>query len=89
MAALQTTPLFRIRKEKGIGIKTLSKMVACDRGHLSRIERGLKKSSPELAVRISEYFKEQVTRDEILFPEKYVGPGKKKPSRSIRTAEAL
>ncbi|MPZ68808.1 MAG: helix-turn-helix domain-containing protein [Actinobacteria bacterium] len=41
VAALQTIPLRGARQARGIGLRELERRTGLDRGHLSKIERGL------------------------------------------------
>ena len=83
------TLLTAARLKRGASLLEMAKNIGCDKGNLSRIERGETKPSLELAKRIADFFGEQViTRDQILFPELYPVPHKK-PSRSVRTTEVV
>lgn len=65
------TPLRKIRKELGITITELSLAVDIDVGNLSRIERGLQQVSLHRAEKIAEYFSNEISVMEIIYPKKY------------------
>lgn len=83
------TPLKKIRTSLAKSTYEMAKVIGINQSQYYRVEAGQSKASPALAKKIAEIFEGQITRDEILFPELHVSPEKKKPSRSIRTAEAL
>ncbi|HZL29181.1 MAG TPA: helix-turn-helix transcriptional regulator [Acidobacteriaceae bacterium] len=77
------TPLAKARSQRGISLTVLSKAVEYDRGGLSRIERGVTKPRTALANRLVEFFEvEGITRDQIMFPEDYMGQPSKRPPTS-------
>jgi len=49
----------------------LARKVNVHQSHLSKIARGRRRPSPELALRIEQAMSGAVTRDELLFPELY------------------
>ena len=89
------TPLLHIRERLGRSRSAVAREVPLEYSHLYRIEMGETRPSPELANKIAKYFKNAVTRDQILFPEDYdLGKkppspvGAKKPVRSARSQRA-
>jgi transcriptional regulator with XRE-family HTH domain len=83
------TPLKAERLKRGITAEALAAAVNVKQPAITRIENGTRRSSPELADRLAEYFVNAVTRDQILFPEKYVQqdlPPKKPIPQRLRKA---
>lgn len=68
---VQTSPLRNIRKANGFSLQHVCRGVGVDNGHLSRIERG-EKTSPDLAEKLSIFFKNEISEIEILYPERYI-----------------
>lgn len=60
------------RERRGWTQAEAADRVEVDRSHFSRMENGLDKASTPVAKRIAAVFPE-LTRDQILFPEEYVG----------------
>lgn len=63
-----------VRERRGISLRDLAEALGMGRtgsSHLSRLERGEVQASLELANRIAHYFRNEITRDQILFPEDY------------------
>lgn len=81
------TPLKQVREKSGKTAAQVARAVGVTQVQISRIENGKSTPRPELAKRLAAYFG-NITRDQILFPEEYVGPTTKRPSRSIRAVEA-
>jgi len=67
-----TTPLRKTREKVGVTTIAVAAAVGVDQSQYTRVENGTRRASPSLAQRLSAYFKGQVTRDQILFPEEYV-----------------
>lgn len=66
------TPLKRIRLEKGIKQIDLAGKVGIDQSHLSRIESGRERASPDVAAKLAEQIgREWITELHILYPERY------------------
>lgn len=65
------TPLKTARLKSGLTNDELGMAVGVKGPTISRIENGVCRPSPELALRIAKHFKNAVTRDQILFPEDY------------------
>ena len=82
------TPLKACREKR----KLVSRHVAIELGitpsHYRRIEIGETAASPELANRIAKYFGNEVTRDQILYPEDYTDTGARKPTPAPQLQEA-
>ncbi|WP_413165389.1 helix-turn-helix domain-containing protein [Aeromonas salmonicida] len=62
------TPLRKIREQQKVTINQLSQAVGIDVGNLSRIERGLQRASLERAQRIADFFSQQISVMEIIYP---------------------
>lgn len=65
------TPLRNERERLGLTTYDLAKAVGVNQSTIHRVESGKKRPSPDLADRLAKYFKNAVTRDQILFPEEY------------------
>ena len=63
------TPLRRLREQQKVTINELSQAVGIDVGNLSRIERGLQRTSLERAQRIADFFSKKISVMEIIYPE--------------------
>jgi transcriptional regulator with XRE-family HTH domain len=68
----RVTPLRRLREERGISAEDLARAVESTQSTISRIENARRRPSPDLALRIEQHFKNAITRDQVLFPEKYM-----------------
>jgi len=66
------TPLKRIRIKRELSIYEVADGVKCSASTVSRVERGDQGVSPDMAARISKFFGEGITEQEILYPERYV-----------------
>lgn len=65
------TPL-KLEKERcGLTTEQIAAAVGVKQPTISRIENGVRRPSPELANRIATFFKNAITRDQVLFPEEY------------------
>jgi transcriptional regulator with XRE-family HTH domain len=72
MPQIEATPLTihwgkrirEARKERGLSLNTMARMLEIDAGNLSRVERGLQRLSDEMRVRVASGVGEQV---EVLF----------------------
>ena len=73
-----STPLKIAREKRGLNIGELADALDVTRATISRIENAKKRPSPELAIRIADYFGNKVTRDQIIFPELYPAPAARK-----------
>ncbi|TDB41641.1 helix-turn-helix domain-containing protein [Photorhabdus khanii] len=63
------------RLERGLTIAEVADQVNCDAGNLSRIERGLKKPSLELAEKLSRFYASELSEIQILYPERFINQG--------------
>lgn len=81
------TPLHIVRSKRGHSTREVAEAVGVNQSQYSRVESGKRRPSPDLANRIAKHFGNEVTRDQILFPEDYLETGKR-PSRSARLQEA-
>jgi transcriptional regulator with XRE-family HTH domain len=59
------------RLKRGQTLLDVAEAVGTNAGHLSRIENGMSKASPELAARIAKHFGYAITEIEILYPERF------------------
>ena len=87
MASSCSSPLLTLRQAKGFTLPTVAAAIGCNKGHLSRIERGLVRPRVEIQNRIVEFFDGAITRDQIANPEEYIAGEGRKPVRAAR-AEA-
>ncbi|WP_272676756.1 helix-turn-helix domain-containing protein [Providencia sp. PROV076] len=65
------TKLRVLRKMQKITLTEIAKAVSIDTASLSRIERGLQKTSLETAEKLSVFFNGEISEMEILYPERY------------------
>lgn len=86
MKAAKATPLKLERERRGLTADDVAVAVGVKQPTINRIENGRTRPSPELALRLVEFFGEPLTRDKVLFPEFY--PARKRPSRSAALQEA-
>ncbi len=63
------TPLRKLREQHKLTITDLSQAVGIDVGNLSRMERGRQRASLERAQRIADYFQNEISAMEIIYPE--------------------
>lgn len=66
------TPLRKVRKKTGESTYVVAAAVGVNQSQYSRVESGKRRPSPDLADRIAKHFNNEVTRDQILFPEDYI-----------------
>ena len=69
------------------GVAEVAGAVGVNQSQYSRVESGKRRPSPDLAKRLADYFGNEVTRDQILFPELYPMPPKRTP-RSAQLQKA-
>ena len=84
MALTALSPLAVLRQSKGVTLPFVAKAVGCDKGHLSRIERGLVRPRVEIQNRLVQFYGGAITRDEIANPEEYADVKRGRPVRSAR-----
>lgn len=74
------TPLQIARAKRGHSTYEVAEAVGVNQSQYSRVESGKRRPSPDLAKRLADYFGNEVTRDQIIYPELYVlkprGPGR-------------
>lgn len=68
----KTTPLRRVRLQRGLSIKEVADGAGVDVGNLSRLERGQLGASKQTAEQLARYYGHAVTEMQILYPERYV-----------------
>jgi len=68
---MPTSLVRQIRIKRGQTLLDVALAVGANVGHLSRIENGINKPSPELAERIAKHFGYAITEIEILYPERF------------------
>lgn len=61
--------LRKIRKGRGYSLVQASEILGIDASHLSRIERGLQRPSPDVAELLSKLF--GVSEIQLLYPERF------------------
>ena len=83
---MMDTPLKRMREEKGLSAEAVAVAVGVSQAAVSRVENGKAKASPALADRLAKYFGNAMTRDQILYPEDYVGVPIRKPVQQLQEA---
>ena len=64
------TPLKRARESLGITTYDVARAVGIAQSHYSRVENGQTGASPELAEKLTEFFKGSVSELEILYPQR-------------------
>jgi transcriptional regulator with XRE-family HTH domain len=82
------TPLKRLREDRGISAEAVAVAVGVSQAAVSRVENGKAQASPRLADRLARYFGNAITRDQILYPEDYVGVPIRKGARSTSELQA-
>lgn len=83
-----TTPLRRAREKKGETTRAVAAAVDMDQSFYVRVEGGKKRVSPGLAERLALHFGNSVSEMEILYPERYIEAGARKPVQSQQLQEA-
>jgi len=72
-----TTPLRRVRERRGETIQQVALAVGVDSGNLSRIERGVQVPGRSLTEKLANYFGNEVTETQIIYPERFTEPEQK------------
>lgn len=65
------TPLRAVRVENGLTLSQVAVAIQLDVGNLSRIERGIQVASVDVAERLTNYFKGEITEMQILYPKRF------------------
>lgn len=65
------TPLRQVRERRNLTIQQVASAVGIDSGNLSRIERGIQVPSKDLTEKLSQYFDNEVTETQIIYPERF------------------
>ncbi|EOI3588443.1 helix-turn-helix domain-containing protein [Proteus mirabilis] len=65
------TPLRVLRIKQNLTLSKVAEAVQIDVGNLSRIERGVQKTSLEVAERLVAFFNGELTEMQILYPKKF------------------
>lgn len=65
------TPLRAVRLENGLTLSQVAVAIQLDVGNLSRIERGIQVASVDVAERLTNYFKGEITEMQILYPKRF------------------
>jgi transcriptional regulator with XRE-family HTH domain len=73
MSLKHPTPLLKARNARGLSQEELAHEVGTDSGNISRIERGNQIPLHELAIKLTEFFREDGLDDErmIFYPHRY------------------
>jgi DNA-binding XRE family transcriptional regulator len=79
------TPLRRVRERRGISPVDLAAALGVTQPTINRIENGKAKASTRLANDLARYFDQEITRDQILYPEDYPEPAERKTARRATT----
>jgi transcriptional regulator with XRE-family HTH domain len=69
------TPLRAARKALELTLDQVAKEVGTDMSNLAKVERGVQGATPQLAEKLSEFFRSRghvIAELEILYPERYV-----------------
>jgi len=66
---MQMTPMARARKRLGLSLEELAKRAGSTKGHLSSLENGRHRASPELAESLAKEL--GISEMEILYPERF------------------
>ncbi len=62
------------RRKRG-SLQTVSEKLDISPSHLSRIERGMQRPSPELAEKLANFFSGEISEMEIIYPERFTKKG--------------
>lgn len=74
-SAGDVTPLKAIRMKRKLTQKLLAAAVGVTQAHISAVENGVDRASPELAERLVAVLgRPSITEEEILYPERYMEP---------------
>jgi len=69
---MSISPIRKVRIKQGQTLLDVASAVGVNVGHLSKIENGINKPSPELAERIAKHFGYAITEIQILYPERFL-----------------
>lgn len=79
------TPLQRARHARKLSLEQVADAVGTDTGNLSRIERGQQVPSKVMAEKLAQYFGNQVTETQIIYPERFMVPDEAEPAPETYT----
>ena len=77
------TPLQRARHAKKLSLEQVAEAVGTDTGNLSRIERGVQVPGRELTEKLAQYFGNEVTETQIIYPERFMVPDEAEPAKLV------
>lgn len=69
------SPLKQVRLQREKTLQDVADAVGTDTGNLSRIERGTQVPSKVMAEKLAQYFDNEVTETQIIYPERFMEPG--------------
>lgn len=69
------SPLKLTRLKRKKTLQEVADAVGTDTGNLSRIERGTQVPSKVMAEKLAQYFDNEVTETQIIYPERFIEPG--------------
>lgn len=69
------TPLRKARINANLTIVEVASAVKCDPGNLSRMERGIQRPTAEMAEKLAQLFKPELSELQVLYPERFIEQG--------------
>lgn len=66
------SPLKLVRRKHGLTLQQVADSVGIDTGNLSRIERGHQVPNKKLAEKLANFFKNDITETQIIYPERFI-----------------
>lgn len=73
------SPLKQVRLKREKTLQEVADAVGTDTGNLSRIERGQQVPSKVMAEKLAQYFGNEVTETQIIYPERFMVPDEVEP----------